>query len=112
MLTTFFYVLLLLTSFAFVFAVLAALYDARRAYLSLAWAPPALYAVVLALRHLSEYAGSRIRWDEILLAVAWAGLAQCALGFALAAVVARRGEGRAGLLLASCLAGLPYLFRV
>ena len=49
MLTPFFYVLLLLLSFAFVFAVLAGLYDARRAYLSLCWAPPTLYVIVLVL---------------------------------------------------------------
>ena len=110
-LTAFFYCLLLLPSLAFVFAVLAALYDARRAYLSLCWAPPALYVIVVVLQHLSKYAESRVYWDEILLAVAWTGLLQCLSGFALAARAVRRREDWVGLLIASCLAGIPYLFR-
>lgn len=111
MFTTFFYVLLLLPSLAFIFAVLAALYDAGRAYLALSWVPPTLFVLVVALQRLSKYARPEVPWDGILLAVAWTGLLQCLMGFALAARAARRRQSWFGLLVASCLAGLPYLFR-
>lgn len=111
MLTTLFYVLLLLPSFAFLFAVLAVLYDARRAYLALSWVPPTLFVLTLALQQLSKYVRPGAYWDEILLAVTWTGLAQSLLGFALTAQAAWRGQGCAGLFIASCLAGSPFLFR-
>ena len=111
MFTALFYVLLLLPSFACVFAVLAALYDARRAYVALSWVPPTLFVLVRLFEQLSKYARPGVNWHEILLAVAWTGLAQCLLGFALAARAARLRQSWVGLLLASCLAGTPYLFR-
>ena len=48
----------------------------------------------------------------MLQAVAWMGLVQCVLGAALAARAARRGQSYAGLLVAACLAVVPYMLRV
>jgi hypothetical protein len=47
----------------------------------------------------------------MLQAVAWMGLVQCALGVALAARAAWRRQSYAGLVVAACLAVVPYLLR-
>lgn len=107
--STTFLVMLLLPSFAFAFHVLAALYGVGRAYLALSWAPVALFAVTQVLEPLSKYQPATINWAALSEAVAWAGLAQCCLGVALAVRAIWRRQGYAGLLLATCLAGLPYL---
>jgi hypothetical protein len=109
--STAFLVMLMLPSFAFAFLVLATFYGAVRAYVALSWMPAALYVVIYVLQQLSKYQPSAISWPEILQAVAWTGLVQCALGAALAARAALRGQGYAGLLAAACLAVVPYLLR-
>ncbi len=107
--STTFLVMMLLPSLAFAFLVLAALYGVGRAYLALCWVPVALFAVARILEPLSKYQPSTINWAALSEAAAWAGLAQCLLGVALAAHAVWRRQGYTGLLLAACLAGLPYL---
>ena len=110
--STTFSVMLLLPSFAFAFLVLASLYGAGRAYLALSWVPAAMFVVTRILGPLSKYLPSTTNWAELSEAVAWAGLMQCCLGVALAARAVWRREAFAGLLLlAACLAGVPYLLR-
>lgn len=106
-----FNVLLLLPSFALVFAVLASLYGARRAYLALSWVPVALLVMVYALQQISEFQPYPIYGPDVRLAVGWAGLIQCLFGVMLAARAAWRGQSCIGLLLAACTAGVPYLLR-
>ena len=106
-----FNVLLLLPSFALVFAVLASLYGARRAYVALSWVPVALLVMVYALQQISEFQPYPIYGPHVRMAVGWAALVQCLFGTALAARAAWRGQGWTGLLVASCLAGVPYLLR-
>ncbi len=103
--------MLLLPSFALVFAVLASLYGARRAYLALSWVPVALLVLVYALQQISRFEPYPIYGPHVRLAVGWAALAQCLFGVLLAARAARHGQSCAGLLLAACLAGVPYLLR-
>jgi len=107
--STSFLVMLLLPSFAFAFLVLASLYGAGRAYLALCWVPCASFAVARILEPLSKYQPSTVNWAELSEAVAWAGLLQGCLGVVLAARAVRRREGYAWLLLAACLAVVPYL---
>ena len=106
-----FNVLLLLPSFALVFAVLASLYGARRAYVALSWVPVALLVMVYALQQISKFQPYPIYGSHVRVAVGWAALVQCLFGAALAARAAWRGQGWTGLLVASCLAGVPYLLR-
>lgn len=105
--STSFLVMLLLPSFAFAFLVLAALYGVGRAYLALSWVPVALFAATRILEPMSKYQPSAINWAELSEAVAWAGLAQCCLGVALAARAVWLKQGYPGLLLAACLAVVP-----
>ena len=107
--STTFSVMLLLPSFAFAFLVLATFYGAGRAYLALSWVPVAMFVVTRILEPLSKYLPSTANWAELSEAVAWAGLMQCCLGVALAARAVLRREAYAGLLLAACLAAVPYL---
>ena len=105
------YVTLLLTSFGFALAALSSLYGVRRAYLALSWVPAAAFAVVAALWRLSQYQPSAVNWPDVVMAVAWTGLIQCVVGAALAARAAWRGKSCAGLLIAACLSGVPFLIR-
>ncbi len=109
--STTFSVRLLLPSFALVFAVLASLYGARRAYVALSWVPFALFVMVYALQQISEFQPYPIYGPDVRLAVGWAALVQCLFGVVLAARAAWRGQGCPGLFLAACLAGAPYLLR-
>ena len=109
--TTRLYVAVMLPSFGFAFAALAALYGARRSYHALSWVPAALFVFVAALWRLSEFQPSAVNWPGITLAVAWTGLLQSALGAALAARAAWRGQTYASLLAAACLAAVPFLLR-
>ena len=109
--STAFHVMVMLPSFAFAFLVLATFYGVGRAYVALSWMPAALYIVIYVLRQLSKFQPSVIDWPEMLQAVAWMGLVQCALGVALAARAAWRRQSYAGLVVAACLAVVPYLPR-
>ena len=109
--STTFHVLLMLPSFAFVFLVLATFYGVRRAYLALSWVPVVLFVLTYTLQQLSAYQPYPTNWPDILLAVAWTGLSQCALGVVLAARAAWRRQRCVGLLLAACLATVPFLLR-
>ena len=71
--------------------------------------PLALFAGARVLEPLSKYQPATINWAALSEAVAWAALAQCFLGVALVARAVRRSQGYAGLLLAACLTGVPYL---
>lgn len=108
--STAFHVMLFLPSFAFAFLVLATFYGARRAYLALCWVPFVLFVLVNLFRQLSAYQPSNVNWPDVSQAVVLTGLAQCAFGFALGVRAARHGRGYAGLLVAACLAAVPYLF--
>lgn len=107
--STLFHVLLLLPSFAFVFLVLATFYGARRAYFALCWVPSVLYVLVNVFRQLSVYQPSHVDWPEVSQAIALTGLAQCAFGVALGARAARTGRSFVGLLVAACMAAVPYV---
>ena len=106
-----FNVLLLLPSFALVFAVLASLYGARRAYVALSWVPVALLVMVYALQQISKFQPYPVYGPYVRLAVGWAALVQCLFGVTLAARAVWRGQSCTGLLLATCLAGVPFLLR-
>jgi hypothetical protein len=106
-----FHVMVMLPSFAFLFLVLATFYGARRAYLALSWVPAALSLLVNIFRDLSAYQPTPVNWPQLAQAVVWTGLAQCALGAGMVARDIRRGESCVGLLLATCLAAVPYMLR-
>ena len=110
--STTFDVMILLPSFAFAFAVLASFYGARRAYVALSWVPVALLVTVCALQQASQFLPHPPYWSQFRLAVGWAALIQGLFGVLLAARAAWRGQSCIGLLLATCLAGVPYLLRV
>jgi hypothetical protein len=103
--------MVMLPSFAFAFLVLATFYGAGRAYVALSWMPAVLYVVIDVLQQLSKFQPSVIDWPEMLQAVAWVGLVQCALGVALAARAVWHRQSYVVLLLAACLAVTPYLLR-
>lgn len=108
---TVFQVMVMLPSFAFLFLVLATFYGARHAYLALSWVPTILFLLVNVFRDLSAYQPSSVDWPALSQSVVWTGLAQCALGAGLVARDIWRGENCVGLLLAACLAAVPYMLR-
>lgn len=110
--STAFYVLILLPSLFFAFITLSTFYDARRAYMAISWVPVALFLVIYVFQRLLSFQHSPERWPaEMFLAVGWASLAQAALGLFLTVRAYRRREGLAGILIATCLVIIPFIFR-
>lgn len=111
MISTAFYVFLLLPSLLFAFLVLQTFYGARRAYLALSWIPDTLFLLIYLFQRLLSFQHSPSSWPaEMFLAVGCTSMVQAALGFVLTIRVYDRGKGYISLLLATCLAALPFIF--
>lgn len=107
---TIFYVLIILPSIAFSFLVLSTFYGLRRAYFAISWIPLTAFLLLRLFQQLLAFdpiQGHRTR--ELLTVIAWAGLAQCGLGLALAARALYLKHRFIGLLIVACLALLPFL---
>ena len=112
MISTAFYVFLLLPSLFFAFMVLSTFYGARRAYLALSWIPVTLFLLIYLFQGLLSFQHSPSSWPaEMFLAVGWTSMVQAALGFVLTIRAYERRKGYVSLLLATCLALLPFIFR-
>jgi hypothetical protein len=112
MISSTFYVLLLLPSLFFAFAVLATFYGVRRAYLSLSWIPITLFLLIYIFRQLLNFQHSQDSWPvTMFFAVGWTSLIQSIVGIVLAVRAYRRREGFISLLIASCLMIIPFIFR-
>lgn len=107
---TSFYIFLFLPSVVFAFLVLTTFYGSRRAYFAIAWIPIAFSLLIYVFQGLVSFQQSSDHWlDELSRAVVWVSLAQCSLGIVLTIRAYRQRSNWFGLLLASCLAGLPFL---
>ena len=107
---TSFYVFLFLPSVAFAFLVLSTFYGSRRAYFAIAWIPITCLLLIAAFQRLASFQQSSDHWlEELSRAVIWVSLAQCSLGIVLAVRAYWQRGNWFGLLLASFLAGLPFL---
>jgi hypothetical protein len=112
MISTAFYVFLLLPSMFFAFAALSTFYGARRAYLALSWIPLTFFLLIYGFQALLSFQHSQSSQPaEMFLAVGWTSLIQAALGVALTSRAYSRRKGYISLLLATCLALIPFIFR-
>lgn len=110
--TTFFYVLVVLPSVAFVFLVLSTFYGTRRAYVAICWIPLTLFLLLYVFQRLLAFDPSQAyRAKDLLTVTGWVSLVQCGLGAGLAVRALYRGREFIGLLLAAALAGLPFILR-
>lgn len=88
---------------------LATFYGAKRAYLSMSWIPTVFSLVLYALGRMLIFQHARVNWTEqVLPAVAWIGLIQAFFGLVLASIAFGKREPTLSLMLAACLAGLPF----
>ena len=107
--STRFAVFLFLPTVMFAYGVLATFYGARRAYLSICWIPLAFFLVLYGLGQMLVFQHAPVNWTETVLpAVAWIGLIQAIFGLGLASEAFRKKQEVASLLMAACLAGLPF----
>jgi hypothetical protein len=107
-----FLVFLLLPTMVLAFVMLTTFYGVTRAYLSLCWIPLALFTVTFLFQQSLENQHLSTSWTgQFFLAIGWTSLLQTVLGVVLGVRAFHRRETIIGLLFATILVLIPFIFR-